>query len=269
MKVITALVGALILIHAIPAHAEVRRHDKPAAAYQPSAAPSYLIDMPHEGSGILVAPNWVATVAHTIFYDYVGKTIEIGGQPYQMEKLVFHPGWRTDMPDLSDGDAAPLMTFLANRDDIVLIKLATDVTDREPISVYSGTNEVGQTVTIYGRGAKGNGLTGEDLPTKQDRMLGYFQNVIEDADERWLRFDFDAPGENSDALELEGMFGSGDSGGPSVIVKDGKPYALGLSSWQVYEGLLADFKGGLYGRTAVQVRLSAYKDWIDATIQEE
>ncbi|WP_202899578.1 hypothetical protein [Kordiimonas gwangyangensis] len=81
MKVITALVGALILIHAIPAHAEVRRHDKPAAAYQPSAAPSYLIDMPHEGSGILVAPNWVATVAHTIFYDYVGKTIEIGGQP--------------------------------------------------------------------------------------------------------------------------------------------------------------------------------------------
>ncbi|SDE02818.1 trypsin-like serine protease [Kordiimonas lacus] len=267
MKYTVCLAAALVMALGTIANAEVRRHDKPAEAYQPEEAPGYLVDMRHEGSGILVAPNWVLSVAHNIFYDYHGKTLTIGDKDYVIQKLVFHPNWQEMPPELGQGDAAPLMTFLAGRTDLVLIKLSESVEGPEPIAIYNGNDEVAHEITVYGKGAKGDGITGEQMETKPARRLGYFRNVVDKADESWLYFDFDRPG--ADALELEGTTGSGDSGGPSVVVIDGKPYAFGLSSWRWYEGDLANFKGGVYGMTSVQQRLSRYRDWIEATIKAD
>lgn len=86
-----------------------------------------------------------------------------------------------------------------------------------------------------------------------------FQNVIESAEGNWLAFTFNPPAE---ALSLEGMHGSGDSGGASVIFQEGSPFLVGLSSWQLGHGDISTFKGGLYGTTAYQVRVSNYQDWI-------
>jgi hypothetical protein len=43
---------------------------------------------------------------------------------------------------------------------------------------------------------------------------------------------------------------------------EGVPFLVGLSSWQLGHGDISTFKGGLYGTTAYQVRLSNYHAWI-------
>ena len=62
------------------------------------------------------------------------------------------------------------------------------------------------------------------------------------------------------------MHAAGDSGGASVIIENGKAYLVGLSSWQVWRGDIANFKGGLYGTTAYQVRVSNYRGWIESVL---
>lgn len=151
------------------------------------------------------------------------------------------------------------MSFYKSRSDIALIKLASPVSDVEAIKIYRGKSEKDKIITVYGKGATGNGLEGEDSNTKSLRIINLFQNIVESAEGNWLTFKFDEP---SNALALEGMHGSGDSGGASVIVQEGIPYLVGLSSWQLGHGDISTFKGGLYGTTAYQVRVSKYYDWI-------
>ena len=90
-------------------------------------------------------------------------------------------------------------------------------------------------------------------------MNNAFPDIVENVEGNWLAFKFEEP---SNALPLEGMHGSGDSGGASVIFQEGVPYLVGLSSWQLGYGDISTFKGGLYGTTAYQVRVSNYRDWI-------
>lgn len=151
------------------------------------------------------------------------------------------------------------MRFLKSRSDIALIKLSSPVSDVKPLKIYKNVNEVNKTITVFGRGATGDGLRGEDAKTKPLRVLHSFQNIVETADGNWLTFKFDEP---ANALSLEGIHGSGDSGGASIIIENGVPFLVGLSSWQYWRGDLASFKGGLYGTTAYQVRLSSYHKWI-------
>ena len=244
-------------------YAVVKRHDISPESYSVKNVPKYLIDMPHEGHGALIAPQWIVTAAHVIFYDYTGKSIKIGGKSYIIESVTIHPDYREPDESLLKGDAERLMQFFAARSDIALIKLSSPVTDATPIKIYQEANEAGQTVTVFGRGATGNGLTGENLSTKPLRKMNSFQNKIEHAKENWLTYRFDSP---PDSLPLEGIHGSGDSGGPSVIFLDGEPYLAGLSSWQYWQGDLSIFTGGLYGTTAYQVRLSTYRDWIASVL---
>ncbi|WP_199609873.1 S1 family peptidase [Flocculibacter collagenilyticus] len=240
-------------------NAVVIRHDIPSKNYKLDKAPEYLIDMPHEGHGVLISPQWILTVAHTIFYDYSGKNLKVGSKNFEIEKVYIHRGYVKADKALFEGDATPLMNFLKSRSDIALIKLSRPVTDLKPIDIYPNANEKGKEITVFGRGAKGDGITGENIETKSLRELNHFKNIVETTDEKWLSFKFDkAP----NALPLEGMHGSGDSGGASIIFENGTPYLVGLSSWQLWEGDLASFKGGLYGTTAYQVRVSKYRDWI-------
>ncbi|KKK81587.1 hypothetical protein LCGC14_2811970, partial [marine sediment metagenome] len=67
--------------------------------------------------------------------------------------------------------------------------------------------------------------------------------------------------------ELEGIDGSGDSGGPLIIEKNGKQYLTGLFSWDYVEGDLKSFKHGLYGGKSYQVRISNYINWLNETIK--
>ncbi len=255
-----------LCFYSLFSNAIVKRHDVLPESYVVSNAPKYLIDMPHEGHGVLINSQWVLTVAHTIFYDYVGKELTIGSKVYEIERVHIHSNYVEPNKDLLKGDLAPLMNLLKSRSDIALIKLTSAVNDVKPINMYTGTNEKGKTVTVYGKGATGNGLTGEKLETKSIRTTNKFQNIVESSEGNWLTFKFDEP---QNALALEGMHGSGDSGGASVIFQENVPYLVGLSSWQLAHGNISTFKGGLYGTTAYQVRVSSYFDWISNVLNHE
>ncbi|MEL7289632.1 MAG: trypsin-like serine protease, partial [Pseudomonadota bacterium] len=146
------------------------------------------------------------------------------------ESVHIHPDYAQPNENLLKGDLAPLMNFFKSRSDIALIKLTSTVSGVEPINIYSGKSEKDKTITVYGRGATGDGLTGENPDTKSLRVMNRFQNIVERAEDNWLAFKFDEP---ANALPLEGMHGSGDSGGASVIFQDGVPFLVGLSSWQL------------------------------------
>lgn len=246
--------------------AVVKRHDVSETGYAVEDRPPYLVNMPHEGHGVLIHSQWIVTVAHTIFYDYVGKTLEIAGAPYTIDKVIVHPGYVNIPAELTAGNTQPLMNRLQQRHDIALIKLTSSVASGvQPLPVYSGSCPLGEVVLVYGAGAKGNGLTGEDLSSKSHRILERFENTINHCYEQWLTFTFDAP---PAALPLEGALGSGDSGGPVIVNQQGAPHLAGLSSWQYWLGDIADFKGGLYGRQIYLVRITHYLDWIAQTLAE-
>ena len=88
--------------------------------------------------------------------------------------------------------------------------------------------------------------------------------MINNSEKKWLLYTFDSP---ETAIELEGMHGSGDSGGPSVIFENKIPYLVGLSSWQKLSGDFSKVKSGLYGTSAYQTRVSSYVNWINENIK--
>lgn len=255
-----------LCVFSIGSHAVIKRHDVPAENYLLNDAPEYLIDLPHEGHGVLINEQWVITVAHTIFYDYRGKELKIGLNHYQIENVFIHPEFKKPSKSLLTGDLAPLMSFLKARSDIALIKLSSPVSSVQPVSLYKNTNELGKVITVFGKGATGDGLKGEVLETKSSKQLNQFQNIVDGVQANWLTFKFDKP---PNVLALEGMHGSGDSGGPSIIYQENKPFLVGLSSWQFAYGDISDFEAGLYDTTAYQVRVSSYVNWIMEIMHHE
>lgn len=262
------IVMVLLLIATVfESLAVVMRHDVDPKLYQPTSTPSYYVDMPHEGSGVLIAPQWILSAAHVIYYDgYEGKEITVAGKTHVIEKVIIHPDYQTPKEELLSGDAKPLLDFLYQRSDLVLIKLTEPVIHVEPVARFYGSDEVGRLTRSYGSGATGTGLSGEIIATKTKRELHVFENRIEATSERHLTMRFDR---GEAALAIEGIHGSGDSGGPTVTRIDGIDYLVGIQSFRDFHGDLKDFKGGLYGSSSVLCRVSAFNQWIDQTIAEQ
>ncbi|MCO7197537.1 trypsin-like serine protease [Pseudoalteromonas sp. OANN1] len=244
----------------LPSMAIVTRHDVSNTQYLVDQAPEFLIDMPGEGHGVLINPNWIVTVAHLIFSDYRGKEILIHGKPFIIEEVIIHENARKPDSKLFKGDAKPLMEFNKSTSDIALIKLAEKVTQVDPIELYRGTEELGSTVTAFGRGSTGDGKNGSIYETKREKVLRKMENRIDNVEGNWISMTLD---DGDKALPLEGIDGSGDSGGPLIMMVDGKPELAGLFSWDYVEGDLQQFKHGLYGGKSYQVRISRYVEWIE------
>lgn len=77
---------------------------------------------------------------------------------------------------------------------------------------------------------------------------------------RQLAYVFDS---GTTALALEGMTGSGDSGGPVLIEVDGQWQLAGLTAWTYWQGDIASYRAGLYDLISYNVRLSHYAKWIE------
>ena len=236
-KVILALVLAVT-----PASAIVIRHDRDDARYvelgrQFPAAAAVLPD----GMGVLVSPSWVLTAAH------VGSSVakrsprvEVGGKQYEVVRVVVHPDWREMGPH-----------------DLALLELGRPVEGVTPAALYDRDDEQGQVVTFVGRGDTGTGKTG---PTAADGKLRGATNVVVSADADWLLFSFD---EGAQATELEGVSGPGDSGGPALVVRDGRTYTLGVSVFGDGQG-----KGpGRYGAREGYTRVSTHRPWIESVLK--
>ena len=249
-----------LLLWLCPLHAVVMRHDVHTEAYAVVKMPDYVVDLPHEGHAVLIEPDWLVTVAHTVFYDYSGETVHIAGQPQRIKKVIKHPGFDNPPVDVLTGDAAPLMQFLRHNHDLALIQLEQPVSKAvQPVNWQTATIEAGLRFVVYGRGAVGDGLRGEDSSTKSLKQANQFENIITEAQSQWITYRFDAP---PDALPLEGMHGSGDSGSPLLIDLGGQQHLIGLSSWQYWHGELSAFKGGQYGTRAYAVNLRYYHNWM-------
>jgi tetratricopeptide (TPR) repeat protein len=248
-----------ILTYSNASYGVVKRHDVSEKLYEVSKPPSFIIDMPGDGHGVLIASQWVITAAHTTFLTDRGKKIRIGNKDYEIDKVVIHPGDLSAPSHLNKGDAKPLIDFLKRDKDIALLKLTTKVTGVKPIQLYRDNNEQGKIITGYGKGATGNGLTGAQMETRGSGVMNKFSNVINKVSDKWLFYQFD---NSVGALPLEGMSGSGDSGGPAIIVENNTPYLAGLHSWHTYEGDLSNYQSSLYGQSGAMVRISYYKDWI-------
>ncbi|NYZ61862.1 S1 family peptidase [Luteimonas deserti] len=251
------------------ASAVVGRHDVDDARYRIAGSDfPALVDMPSEGHGVLIAPRWVVTAAHTLpMHSELGE-VEINGRSRQVERVVTHPGYRTLPQPLIDqatasGEAMLIVVFLAATDDIALIKLQHSVTDVAPVGLHRTGDEAGRTIKLVGKGAAGTGDTGHSPNGPNRTELRRAFNTVSSAWDRWLCYVFDAPPE---ALPLEGTLGNGDSGGPLLVEVDDDWRVAGLGAWKVVSGDVRTARPGRYGQTACNVRLSHYADWIKREI---
>ena len=260
------IVFFVLLAWSMNAGAIVIRHDVDAAAYlaQETEFPA-LVDLPGEGHGVLIAPQWVVTAAHATQWQAVDEVM-LDGKPRKVERLIVHPGYKVLPAALQSGDAAPAMAFLASSDDIALIRLTEAVTDVAPAVLHREGDELGRLVKLFGKGATGNGAEGQDRGGPNRTVLRHAFNRIASAEGRWLGYVFDA---GDAAHALEGMPGNGDSGGPVLVEVDGQWQLAGLASWKYWEGDLAGFKAGFYGQTSYQVRLSSYVAWIESVMTSD
>lgn len=251
------------------ASAVVIRDDVEDAAYliDSSEFPA-LVDIPHEGHGVLIAPQWVITAAHAVSWQSGAVTeVCINGVPRRVERVIIHPGYKSMPQELIAqalaGDRAPAIAVLASSDDIALLRLAEPVTDVEPAMLHRDGAELGQTGKIIGRGATGVGSSGHNPHGPNRTQLRRAFNEISGAEGRWISYAFDAP---PVGLALEGMSGNGDSGGPVLIEANGRWQVAGLAAWKFSEDDAAIFRPAAYGQISFNVRVSHYIEWIESVV---
>lgn len=226
-----------------------------------------LADLPGEGHGVLIAPQWVITAAHAVSWQPSVDVVVVGGTPRAVRRIVKHAGYKRPPQAMIDaalqsGEWAALFDFVAASDDLALIELAEPVRDVAPVPIYRSP-AVGQVIRFMGQGATGTGSHGHSLhgPNRTDLRHGY--NRIDVAEGRWIGYTFDRP---PNALPLEASIGNGDSGGPMLIAVGDEWHVAGIAAWKRGNVEGTELRPGTYGETGYGVRLAHYADWIEATI---
>ena len=266
----TRLLLLALLVVSFSASAIVIRDDVDDSKYRvPASEFPALVDMPGEGHGVLIAPQWVITAAHAITWQSEIKQVTINGAPRDVERLVIHPGYKKPPQELLDQALASwdwtlFRVLLSSSDDIALIKLTQPVTGVAPVAINKSDDELGQIMKIIGKGATGNGVTGYEFSSSHRTELRRAYNKVTSAHGRWLCYMFDKP---SEALPLEGGSGSGDSGGPFLIQFEEDWLLAGLTSWGDPQS--SSRTPGRYGQISCNVRLSHYKEWIESVVSAQ
>lgn len=260
----------LLLLLSSDASAVVIRSDVPDLQHRMAASEfPALADMPGEGHGVLIAPQWVLTAAHVVDRQHAVDVVVIDGSPRAVRQVVIHPGFKRPpqkMVDsaLASGDWEAFFEFMASSDDIALVQLAEPVLDIAPVQIYNGT-ALGKVVRIIGRGATGTGITGHHLYAPQRTDLRHGYNQISISEGRWIGYGFDKP---PNALPLEASTGSGDSGGPILVAVGDEWHVAGLMAWKRVVVTGTELHPGKYGETVYGVRLGNYADWIKRSIAD-
>jgi hypothetical protein len=259
----------LLMLASSSAGAVVIRDDVPDLKHRMALSEfPALADLPREGHGVLIAPQWVVTAAHAVSWQGALDVVVVGGTPRAARELVIHPGYKAPPQAmvesaLASGDWGAFFEFMTGVDDLALIRLAEPVRDVAPVPIHRGAAP-GQEIRIMGRGATGTGITGHSLhgPNRTDLRQGY--NHISSSEGRWIGYRFDPPPK---AHPLEASTGSGDSGGP-ILVAVGKQWQVaGIAAWKRGQVVGTEVRPGTYGETSYGVRLEHYAGWIEETIR--
>ncbi len=252
-----------IVVSAVSARAVIIRHDVPDEKYRVDAkAFPQLADLPGVGEGVLISPVWVVTVARAV----AGKDVQevtINGVPRAVARVVIHPGYKPVHPELEQGDAAPLLVYESDLDDIALLQLKEPVTDVLPVSLYRGNTEQSEVAEIFGKGQTGDGVTGEAAGSPRRGELRRAYTRVEDAEGRWITLEFHS---KHAAQALEGMPGDGDEGAPVLIKSHGEWALAGLVSRKVAGRDVSTYMYFHYGNESYATRISHYAAWIDNTM---
>lgn len=243
----------LTLIISLNAHGIVIRHDVPDQKYLSAAASDnstvtfygmYQGEEIVEGTGALIASNWVITAAHVAKYLKTNGKVRFKNSQYKIERIVSHPLWEDKkFPN-----------------DIALVRLSKPIKSATIAKLYTSSDEVGKIATFIGRGDHGNGLNGISGADGQIRLA---ENQVDNAEGQWVRFTFE---QGDDALPLEGISGPGDSGGPAYINFEGQLFIIGVSSWQNAEP--TEWEEARYGVIENYSRISHFQTWIKQTIAD-
>lgn len=228
----------------------VTRHDKEEEAFYinssdyPNVVQLRLRDLTGivEMEGTFIRKDWIITAAHGFNSVEANQEIKVFDSTYTITEIIIHPD------------------FEGFENDIALLKLDRPVSEMEPIPLFIENTEIGNLITIVGRGWTGTGLTGV---VTNDQKFRIATNKIDSVSTHWIKFRFDEP-ENPNTTELEGISGPGDSGGPAFIDINGQKHLVGISSNQLNEQV--GVKEGHYGVIEYYTRVSTYIQWIENMI---
>ncbi|SEK32121.1 Trypsin [Colwellia chukchiensis] len=242
----------ILLVFSLSSSAIIMRHDVDESKYREFAKNNKSIVTFYgnykdkevvEGTGTLIAKDWVITAAHVANYLLVDGKVRFRNSYYQIKKVIKHPQWKDkQFPN-----------------DIALIQLQSPILNSETVALYHKKDELNKTLTFIGRGDFG---TGEAGIIGADDRLRAAQNVVTATFEQWIRFKFDI---DKEALPLEGISGPGDSGGPALIALNNTLYIVGVSSWQNAEA--TRWQEAKYGVIENYARISYFKKWIEKTME--
>lgn len=221
----------------------VIRHDVPDSAYIAHGRrfADVLAHVEERAEGTVLAPRWVLTAAHVVepIGPFDDPYVMIHGVRYGVEKIIIHPEWEGGWDDI-----------LSNHD-IALLKLDRPVPRVRPVALYRSRDELGQVVTLIGRGKTGTGLTG--ATGEKGHVVRGATNRVDGASPSVLILAFD-----EDETELEGLSGPGDSGNPALLERGDTLYVVGVGS--------AGTGRSAYGSIDLFVRVSSFADWIEQTM---
>src|SRR3546814_18705663 len=126
------------------ASAVVIRSDVDDVRYQvPASAFPALADMPGEGHGVLIEPQWVVTAAHAAPMQGMDADVDIGGVARRVECVLTHPRYAR-LPEalveerVATGNASGIPEFLVSADAIALLQLAITLYNVMPMPLQRG-----------------------------------------------------------------------------------------------------------------------------------
>ncbi|MEZ5490605.1 MAG: trypsin-like serine protease [Gammaproteobacteria bacterium] len=252
--------GGLTVI--VPSEAIIIRHDKNYASYRAreSDFPA-IFYLERQGPrkvcvATLIDPRWAITAAHcateTGLYEALesgaGFAVSIAGRQQLIDRLVIHPQYQPGRP---------------TEVDLALLRFEQSLDLPSPVSLNVDSEESGQVVRLLGWGFFGLGTSGRQYDDGQFRLAN---NRVELAGQR-LRIRFDDPRElDSSALDLEGMPGLGDSGGPALLLEGDRWILAGVAVGEIMDENFSEETQGSYGAVAVYERVSRHLEWIRRTI---